>query len=299
MERLLAGWIADPVVLLGLALGAGIYARGWRGRAGRAGRRARPSWRAWCYAAGLVVLAVALLSPVGTLGDELFALHMVQHLLLTIVVPPLLLFGAPLLPLLWGLPSRERDGVARLFLAPRAPVRRLFDVLGHPAVAVVLHLGVVVVWHVPAFYDAAQGRTFTHDLEHLLFIGTALLYWWPIIHPSGGRRRLGYALAIPYVFLAMMVTQVLGALLTFATTPLYATYREAPRVSSLSPLEDQQLAGLLMWVPTGLLYIAAMLTLLVLFLHDQERRQIEAERREREAGAGDGAAASLTARRPA
>lgn len=279
MERFLAAWSADPIVLAGLTLGAVLYARGWRTLRAHTRHRAAATWRGVAYAAGLVVLAVALLSPIGTLSDELFSLHMTQHLLLTTVVPILVLLGAPLVPFLLGLPPTERRGVVRLLLASRSPVRRVFTTLSGPPVALPLHLGVLLLWHVPTFYDAAQGRSALHDLEHALFVGTALLYWWPIIHPAGGKRRLGYGLAIPYVFAAMMATQVLGALLTFAATPLYATYRNAARISALSPLEDQQLAGLLMWIPTGLLYGATMLVLLSRFLRDDEQRQRADERR--------------------
>ena len=270
MTGLLAGWSFDPLVVAGLVLLGALYAVGWRRLAQRAGA-GQPAWRAWSYAAGLLLLGVALLSPLDAYGSRLFFVHMIQHLLMLLVIPPLIWLGAPLLPTLWGLPARERLGVARL-MAPRGRLHWLFHRLTDSRVALGLYVGLVAIWHLPPLYDAAQGRTLVHDLEHAAFLGTGLLYWWPIVHPTGGRRRLGLGTAIFYLLPPFLVGNLLGALLTFAGRPIYQTYALAPRVLPLSALQDQQLGGLIMWVPGGLAWLVPLFVVLALFLRGEDRR---------------------------
>jgi cytochrome c oxidase assembly factor CtaG len=274
----LAGWSFDPLVVTGLVLFGGLYAAGWR-RLARRGWAGLASWRAWTYAAGLLLLGVALLSPLDAYGARLFFVHMIQHLLMLLVIPPLIWLGAPLLPTLWGLPARERLGAARL-MGPRGRLHWLFHRLTDPRVALGLYVVVVAVWHVPPLYDAAQGRTFAHDLEHASFFGAGLLYWWPIIHPTGGRRRLGLGAAVFYLLPPFLVGNLLGALLTFAGRPLYQTYVQAPRVLPLSALQDQQLGGLIMWVPGGLAWLVPLFAVLALFLRAEDRRPQPPPRRD-------------------
>ncbi len=271
LRAFLASWSWEPSIVLALLLAAALYTAGWRQLARRGRGRAAPAlWRAWCYAVGLAVIALALLSPIATYVSLFFFMHMIQHLLLIMVAPPLLWLGAPLLPVLWGLPADLRRGVGRLF-ARGHPVRRVFHVLTHPLVACGLYLVVVAFWHLPTFYDAAQGRTLVHDLEHLTFLGTGLLYWWPIVHPAGGRRRLGYFAAIVYLFPPLLEGNLIGALLTFATQPVYATYQRVPRIWGLSVLDDQQLGGLIMWVPAGMMWLIPLFVMLTLALQQEER----------------------------
>src|SRR5215211_4141884 len=179
-------WPEEPVLLVGLAAVACLYWLGWC-RLGRvAGGSAVSTTRATAFLAGVAAIALALLSPIAVFSEWLFFMHMIQHLLLLLIAPPLLLLGQPLLPILWGLPGSGRRAVARM-LAPKRALARLGHALSTPLVAVVAFVGTIAVWHVPTFFDAAQGRTITHELEHLMFFGTALLYWWPVIHPRGGR----------------------------------------------------------------------------------------------------------------
>jgi cytochrome c oxidase assembly factor CtaG len=131
----------------------------------------------------------------------------------------------------------------------------------------------VAAWHLPRLYDAAQGRTLTHDFEHFTFFATALLYWWNIIHPAGGRRRLGYGLAIPYLLLSFLEGTVIGVILTFSAGPLYQTYQRVPRVWGLSVMDDQQIGGLIMWVIGGALYLIPLLVLVFALLQADERAQ--------------------------
>jgi cytochrome c oxidase assembly factor CtaG len=255
LSAFLQSWSLEPQIVLGLLIAAGLYAVGWwRYTRKSRGKPPLPPWRAVCYALGLIAVGLALLSPISVYSSLLFSMHMTQHLLMMIVAAPLIWLGAPLLPSLWALPRAWRRAIGALFV-PGNPVQRLFHYLTVPVVAVTIYLVTIAVWHIPAFYDAAQGRSVVHDLEHLMFFGAALLYWWPVVHPAGGRRRLSYGAGIFYLFPALLEGNLIGALITFAGEPLYETYRLAPRVWGLSAVQDQQIGGLLMWVLGGLLLL--------------------------------------------
>lgn len=240
---------------------------GWRALSRRAlSRQVLGTWRLWSFFAGLASIWIALLSPIGVYSELFFSMHMIQHLILVEVSAPLLLLGAPLLPVLWALPRDARVGAGRLFTA--GPLHRLFTALTHPLTAVTVYCVALSAWHIPEFYDAAQGRTLIHDFEHAIFLGAALLFWWPVIHPAGGRRRLSYLGGLIYFVPPMSVGSLIGALLTFAQHPLYATYQRVPRVWGISVLLDQQIAGLIMWVPGGLVFAIPVFTFLVLMLRE-------------------------------
>jgi putative membrane protein len=265
-----SAWSWDPLILLGVGLVAIVYARGLR-RIRRRTRRAAPElWRAWAFGSGLAILIVALQSPISTYDNSLFSMHMLQHMLLVLGAAPLLLIGAPLLPLLWGLPDHERRGVGRL-LSRHGPLHTLGHRLTQPLVAVGLFFGTLAVWHAPLLYDAAQGRSITHNLEHALLLGTAALFWWPLLPPTGASKQMSRGLAVVYLAAAAVEGTVIGALLTFSSEPLYTTYMLAPRITELSVLQDQQLAGLIMWVPSGLVYLSAILVQIGLLLRSDEQ----------------------------
>jgi putative membrane protein len=265
-----SAWSWDPLILLSVGLVAIVYARGLR-RIRRRTRRAAPElWRATAFGSGLAILAVALQSPISTYDNTLFSLHMLQHMLLVLGAAPLLLIGAPLLPLLWGLPDQERRGVG-LLLSRHGPLRRLGHRITQPLVAEVLFLGTLAFWHVPVVYAAAQGRGITHNLEHAFLLGMAVLFWWPLPPPTDASKRMSGGLAVVYLAAAAVEGTVIGALLTFSSEPLYTTYRLAPRIAELSVLQDQQLAGLIMWVPSGLVYLSAILVQFGLLLRSDER----------------------------
>lgn len=279
LAAFLSSWKFEPTIGVGLLVSGALYAVSWRRmRRCAGGRGALPTWRVWCFAGGLACVVLALLSPVAVYVPLLFAMHMIQHMLPIIGAAPLLVLGAPLLPALWALPLLVRRFYGALFQA-RQPLGRLLGALRHPLVALLLFLGVVALWHLPRFYDAAQGRTAIHDFEHLSFLGTALLYWYAIIHPGGGRRRLGRALAIPYLPASFAEGSAIGIALAFAGSPVYETYRQAPRIWGLSALEDQQIAGLIMWVVGGLFYLLPLLLILGQLLREDERRSRRQVRR--------------------
>lgn len=270
LRAVLLSWSFEPTIVLGVALAGGLYVRGWRrlrGR-GRGGRILKP-WRAWCFAGGLAAVVIALLSPIGSFDSLLFSVHMVQHLLLVMVAAPLLLLGAPVVPTLWAFSRPGRRRIGRWF-RPSHPLHRVLHFLTSPAVALPLFILVLTAWHHPTLYDAAQGRTVIHDLEHALFFGTALLFWWPVIHPGGGKRRLAYGAGILYIFPAKVAGFALGAFLSLSQTAFYSTYREAPRLWGLSAVADQQLGGLIMWIVGGLLYIVPLLALVLMMMREDE-----------------------------
>lgn len=270
LKPFLLSWSFELEVVVGLLLAAGLYALGWRRlrRRGRGGRALRP-WRAWCFGGGLVTVAVALLSPIATFDSLFMFMHMIQHLLLVMIAAPLIWLGAPLLPMLWAFSRPTRRRIGRL-MHPRSRVHQAFHFLTRPSIALPILVLTIIAWHYPPFYDAAQGRTLIHDLEHATFFAAALLFYWPLIQPTGGKRRLTYAAGIIYLFPAKITGFVVGATLSMAQTPWYRTYIDAPRLWGLSALADQQLAGLIMWIFGGLLYIIPLLILVVMMVRDDE-----------------------------
>lgn len=282
-------WELDPQAVLLLALSAAGYAVGlrrlWRTRAGR---QVVPAWRVPFYAAGLLAAAVALLSPVGALDDRSFALHMVEHVLLVAIALPCILLGAPLLPLLWALPLAWRRRVGVLFVEG-SPAHRLFSRLTEARLAWLLHVAIFWVWHAPPLYDAAVVSGWVHSLQHLSFVGSGLLFWWPVVHPAPTRRRLSYAWALAYLFAASLQSSALGMLITYAPAPWYPAYTVETNPLALSALEDQRFAGLVMWVGGGLTYLLAILGVLG-GMAVADERATAAERRQRARGRPGGAA---------
>jgi len=271
----LSSWDWRPEVILVILVMGGLFLIGWRRLRAISGpaknwRSLGAKWRPIFYIIGLLVIGFALMSPLDVLVQQLFFMHMIQHLLLLLIAPPLLLLGQPLVPMLWGLPRQLRKPLGRA-LRTGQPLARIGDVITTPIFAAAAFVVTLAVWHIPVFYDAAQGRTFTHDLEHLMFFGTALLYWWPIIHPSGGRRRLSFGLALPYLLPPFLESMLIGVMLTFAGQPLYQTYAEMEMPWGLNPVTDQQLGGLIMWIPGGMFFLIPMIGLLIALLNNEER----------------------------
>jgi cytochrome c oxidase assembly factor CtaG len=250
-------WTFEPAVVAGLALACAIYARGvhalWRS-AGR-GRGIAP-WRVACFGAGLLALVLALVSPIDAVATALFSVHMTQHMLLVVVAAPLILLGDPGTATLWALRIEERRRLGAWWGARRA-LPALWRVLRLPLVAFTLHVGTLWAWHVPSLYDAAIGNDWVHAAEHASFFLTALLFWYPIADPHP-RRRYGVGVATLYLFAAGLQGTLLGALMSFARHPWYLAHYGTTAAWGLTPLEDQQLAGLVMWIPAGLVYLVAL-----------------------------------------
>lgn len=266
---LASAWPLEPWVVAPLLLAGWLYARGterlWRSAGAGRGIRRR---EAACFAAGWLVLWAALVSPLHPLGDALFSAHMVQHELLVALAAPLLVLGRPLVPLLWALPVGWRRAAGAW--ARGGAVRRGWRALTAPFAAWLLHAAALWLWHLPGPYQAALRGDAAHALQHACFLGSALLFWWTVAHGRAG--RVGHGASVAYLFATAMHGGGLGALLAFARHPWYSAYAGATEAWGLTPLEDQQLAGLVMWIPGGLAYLVAALVLVAAWMRESERR---------------------------
>jgi cytochrome c oxidase assembly factor CtaG/polyferredoxin len=252
LDAFLRSWPFDPWLMTALLLPAVLYLRGWR----RLHRRDPQRWhsgRIWAFSGGLTLLFLALASPIEPFAALLLQVHMLQHLLLMMFTPPLLWLGAPLFPLLCGLPQPIRVyWIAPLLRSPR--LRRLGERATHPALALPLFVAAAWGWHIPALYEIALHSYLWHYVQHLCFFGTALLFWYPVVRPYPSRPRWSPWLLVPYLLVADVQNTALSALLTFANRVLYPYYADVPRLG-VSALEDQAAAGVLMWVPGSLVFL--------------------------------------------
>jgi putative membrane protein len=261
---LLSTWNLHPVLLGGLLLTAWAY---WRGQISGP-RRPIDTWRARCFTAALVAIGLALVSPLDALSGALASAHMVQHLLLLLVAAPLLALSAPSSAILRGSPLALRRASGRWR-------RRLglthgnLGVLRHPAVVWLLSVGVLWFWHAAAPYDATLDNQLLHVLEHASFLVTAVLFWQVVVGVRGAARVSG-GFGVLLVFAMAMQSVFLSVLLTFARTPWYSGYGETTAPWGLDPLTDQQLAGVIMWIPAGGIYLVVALALLVTWIRATE-----------------------------
>jgi cytochrome c oxidase assembly factor CtaG len=260
----LTAWNWEPSIIIGTALIVGLYLYGI-GPLRRKYQLATEVKRGQVVAflLGVFIMFLALVSPLDELGDSyLFSAHMVQHLFITLVGPPLLLIGTPawlLQPLL-----RKRA----VFLIAR--------VLTFPALAFLLYNADFWLWHAPPLYNATLENQGVHILEHVTFIVFGILNWWPIFSPSEELPRLSLGGQILYIFLTGMPTVALGAGLTFFP-PLYAPYLAAPRIWGLSAAVDQQLGGLIMWIPGNIFYIVIVSIIFIQWMQKQDAKQRASE----------------------
>jgi cytochrome c oxidase assembly factor CtaG len=253
IDAFLRSWPFNPTLVVSLVITAAIYLRGWFALHGRAPRR----WsggRLVAFLGGLAALFVALGSPIESFSSLVLSLHMVQHLLLMMVAPPLIWLGAPFFPLFRGLPGPVRADWVAPVLRMRG-LHRFFQRLTHPLAALPLFVGTVWLWHAPTPYDWALRSDAAHYLEHAFFFGAGLLFWFPVIRPYPSRPTWSPWLLFPYLILADVQNTLLSALLTFSDRPLYAYYTELPALAGLSALRDQAAAGVIMWVPGSVAYL--------------------------------------------
>ncbi len=246
LVTILQQWTFTPSVIVSTVLAALIYVRGLRTlrRRGRLRRTVTILHESY-FALGLLAVAAALLSPIDSLSNDLLSVHMVQHFLLLMVAPPLLLLGKPIPVLVVGAPR----GLVRWVAARHARVtwfRRLTDILTSPFFAWPLFAGVVLGWHVPTLFDAALQDENLHVLEHACFFAAALPFWWVILQPYPGKPQLSYAWRFLYVLLATIPESALGFIIILAGSPVYAYYTRVPRLWGMSVLDDQVLAGNIM-----------------------------------------------------
>jgi cytochrome c oxidase assembly factor CtaG len=260
------GWTLDLWVTGPLAGGAIVYAVGlirlWqRSDLGRASLRRDAA----LFSLGWFTLAAALVSPLHQAGETSFTMHMIEHELIMLVAALLIVAGRPGAVFLWALPSRLRrtaGSVARF---------RVWRRLADPIVATALQAAAICVWHVPSLFDRALRSESWHVAQHLSFIATALLFWWAMT--SGPAGRNGYGVSAMCLFVASLIGGALGALMSFSSSPWYQGYAALGMTpSGLSPIEDQQLAGLIMWIPGGTVHLAAAAFFVFKWLRAEEAR---------------------------
>ncbi len=283
LSVLLLSWAWRPEIILTLSLAAAIHLTGrWRlerripssrtgedllpdpdrlGRQRGSGRLVAP-WRSVAYLSGLVVLSIALMSPIDVLSGQFFFMHMIQHLLLVMIAPPLLLIADPMPIMMWGLPSGLRLEVGR-WLRPDSTFRRAVRSLTTPGLVWLYFITVLLGWHDPRVYNLTLESEWVHDLEHLTFFITAMLFWW---HVTGAapriHRRLPPGVRIGYTLSVVPPNALTGIAIAFASEPIYAYYTTVPRLGEMTALQDQMLGGVIMWIPGSMMYIIAALILI-------------------------------------
>jgi putative membrane protein len=255
-------WRWDPVLVICLAASAALYWFGAKRERGFSGRERASFFVGW------VILVLALQTPLHPIGEVLFSVHMVQHELLMIVAAPLIVFGRPLLAALFALPPawrRPTGALTRQWIAART-----WAGLSTPLSAFVIHGVVLWVWHVPALLQAGIDNDWVHSAQHLSFLASALLFWWSLIRKHGAERH--YGMAALYLFVTMLHTSLLGTLLTFSQVLWYPAYEGNTEAWGLTPLEDQQIAGLIMWIPASTVYVVAALSFVARWFGSFEER---------------------------
>lgn len=274
-------WEVRPSVITYLTLAGLLYSLGWlRLRSIHSAfanqisdthrpRRLATGWRLGCYLSGLAVLGLALMSPIDVLGGSLFFMHMIQHLLLIMIAPPLLLLADPFPFMIWGLPGGGLVG-ERLFSAG-AGFRRALRQATHPGMVWMTFVAILWGWHDPYAYDAALRFRWVHDLEHLTFFGAAMLLWWHVI--GAGPRihsRLPPLARIGYLLATAVANMIPGVVIALADVPLYNYYIEVPRLWGFTVMQDQVLSGILMWIPGTMMYFLAALIIILRTLSHSE-----------------------------
>ena len=245
LGELLRTWSLPVGPLVALLIVLVLYLRGWL-LARKTRERDLPLWRAACFVGGLAALWIAIASPIDALDDYLLTAHMIQHFILMSIAPPLIALGAPMVPMLRGLPRVVIAALRPLFRARW--LRGLGRALTNPVVAWMAMNVAYVGWHLPAMFELTFRSERIHDFEHLCFFATSLLFWWVVVEPWPAEARWPRWAVIPYLLSADVVNTILSATLAFAGKVLYSSYADAPRVCFLTPLKDQVAAGSEMWV---------------------------------------------------
>ena len=262
-----SGWDIAALALLSVA--GALYLVGSRRLSAR-GAHVRAIERA-AYWTGWTALVAAVAPPLDAAATQTFSAHMAQHELLMLVGAPLVIVGRPIVPWLWALPDRLRPAAAA-GLQQRA-VGGTWRRLTTPVVAWGLHGATIWAWHVPAFYEAAVRHEGIHAFQHATFVGTAVLFWWGLVYGRYGRAA--YGASVLFVFTTMVHTGLLGALFVLSNTPFYGLYRDRAAAAGVDPVIDQQLAGLYMWIPAGVILTLFALALLLAWIAESDRRGVK------------------------
>ena len=275
--------VSQVITAVGLLISISLYAKGISTLWAAAGRgRAISFGAAACFIAGWLSLVVALIGPFHTLSEALFSAHMTQHEILMLISAPLIILGRPQIAAVWALPKRWRSRIG--LVTNNEKFESLWHFVSGSFVAFVIHAAALWIWHIPALFDATLENAWVHALQHASFFGTALLFWWAITNSSVDWKNS--FVGVLFLFLTSLHSGILGAMLTFTQRIWYPAYSSTTGVYGLSPLEDQQLGGLIMWVPAGLVYIGAGLVMFARLLGQTEKRALILDARFL---AGDGA----------
>jgi putative membrane protein len=273
-------WSWPPLVLSNLALVSLLYIRGLRSLWRHAGTGRGVAFRqAGAFAAGILSLFIALVSPMDVLADELSSMHMVQHMMLMNVAAPLLVLGSPGLVLLWGLPAGWRNVAGRWLRLGQGPVSRWY-LLWQPILMWSFYGFALWVWHLPVLYQAALRNELLHDFQHFTFLITACFFWRVLLDPIS-RLRLSRGMGVIYLFTTSLHATVLGVFMALAPRVWYADYEGRTIFWNLTALEDQQLAGLIMWMPACMIYAVVAAVTFAFWLQAPRELQDEAVSRVR------------------
>jgi putative membrane protein len=269
----LQSWSLPLPVTLALVLVALVYLHGWFRL--RSDSLALVSyWRIAAFMAGLSFLWIVMGSPLSALDHDLLTIHMINHLVLMTVVAPMMLVGAPGVLLQHGLPARLGRGVHNSVLCS-VPCQRFLRLLKHPIFCWLFGTATVIGWHLPAVFQLAMRSRWWHNAEYASFMLAGLLFWWPVVQPVSSARDWPRWSMPLYLFLATLPCDILSAFLVFCGRVVYPSYLSAPRPFNLSPMEDQQCAGALMWVSVTIAYLlpAVVITVQILSPHSTQSHQ--------------------------
>jgi putative membrane protein len=261
-------WVSAPLILVAL-----VYVRGWV-RVRRVDLDTIENWRVGSFLLGVFFIWLAVASPIAALDHELLTIHMVQHLLLMTLVPPLIWFGAPMKPLPHALPPGFKNAMSRFFQLP--PIQRMGRAIAHPTICWLAAAATLVGWHVPSLFVLGMRSELWHAIEQVSFLASGLLFWWPVIQPGQGTSNGSEWPIVLYLFLATLPCDILSGFLVFCDRVVYPAYFSSTRGTGFSALEDQQCAGALMWTCVTVVYLIAGTVFAARLLSPETSRQYRA-----------------------
>jgi cytochrome c oxidase assembly factor CtaG len=276
-QAVLQSWSPPLGVNLALGLTVVVYVRGWL-RLRATFLELFSAWRLAAFLTGIISIWIAIGSPLAAFDDVSLTVHMVQHLLLMAIAPLFILLGAPALPFLQGLPQPIARGVIGPFFRWTA-FRRFGHLITNPAICWLAATLALIVWHLPAVFEAALHNDWLHNLEHACFLGAGLLFWWPVVQPWPSTARWPRWSVPLYLFAATLPCDALSGFLAFCDRVVYASYISAPRLLDIPPLEDQQLAASLMWICVTIILLVPAVIVTMQILSPQHSRLVETTNR--------------------
>jgi putative membrane protein len=277
-QAVLLSWSIPPAATFALAITTLIYVRGWL-LLGRAGVPFVPLWRAVSFVLGMLSLWVALASPLDTFSSFLITAHMGQHMVLMMIAPPLILLGAPLIPLVRGLPIFAAREFAGPFLNWRVAIR-VGNALIHPAVALILMGLAMFAWHTPRLYELALSSGSWHEFEHVCFFAASLIFWWPVIQPWPSHSHRPRWIVVPYLLIGDLQNTIVSAILVFSERVLYPSYAAMPRLFGFPALADQVASGAIMWVMGSTVFLIPATVIAVQCMSRRSDREIAVRKSE-------------------